>query len=272
MKFKYIIIFFNILIIFVLSFVAVLPFAVFGMDMTAAFWQSAWPLALVLIASLAGLNSFFLMNRRLFMLLEREDWPALTEYLENKIYHKGYYASRHVRLLLNSYLVLSDFGGALQLENKVAIAKPALLDANAIIFGAARILGGDARAAADFFQLRLEKGKIKEAQWLRWYYGFSLVLARLFDRAEEEFRALVLSSNEPLITGLSAFFLSGTLLKYSVNQAECRSLAVKGRERVVKALKNGEGWKRQAARIETEVHAAIIKKYIDEAGAWLFKE
>lgn len=272
MKFKFIVIFFNILIIFVLSFVAVLPFVVFGADMAAAFWQSAWPLALILILSLAVLNAFFLINRRLFTLLEREDWPALTEYLEKKIYHAGHYSSRHVRLLLHSYLVLSDFGGALQLENKVAIAKPALLDANAIVFGAARILGGDARAAADFFQLRLEKGKVKEVQWLRWYYGFSLVLARFFERAEGEFRTLVGSSNEPLITGLSAFFLSGILLKYSVNQAECRSLAVKGRERVVKAFKNGEGWKRQAARIETEVHAVIIKKYIDEAGAWLFKE
>jgi hypothetical protein len=271
LKFKYIVLIFNIIIIFFLSAVALIPFFSFGPDFAAMFWRSAWPLAVILFVSLTALNVFFLLNRRLFMLLEREDWPALVDYLEQKILYKGRYVPRQVRLLINSYLVMSDSAAVLRLENKVAIAKPALLEANALMFGSARILGGDPKSAATFFRLRLEKGKVRDNQWLRWYCGFSEILAGLFDKAETEFKDLAAASPDALVAGLSAYFLSGTLLHHSSYPAQCRTIAAESRERVVKALKNAEGWKKEAAKIETEVYAAIIKKYIDEAGIWLFK-
>lgn len=270
MKFKFVVIIFNIFIVLVLSSVALAPNLLFAPDLAKKFLVSAWPLAGILTLSLIALNVFFLFNRRLFTLLEREDWPALVDYLERKIFRGGHYSARHIRLLVNSYLVMSDSAAVQKLENKVAIAKPALLTENALLFGAARILGGDSKGAADFFQMRLAKGKLKNSRWIRWYYGFSLVLAGAFDKAEAEFKTLVTVTDESLLAGLSAYFLSGTLLKYSVNRDECRALAEEGRERVRKALKGIGGWRREAARFETEVYAAIIKKYIDEAGAWLF--
>ncbi|GHV94521.1 hypothetical protein AGMMS50293_08410 [Spirochaetia bacterium] len=271
MKFKHLIIIFNIVIIFFLSAVALLPVLFMGSDFALVFWQSGWPLALILVLALVVLNVFFLQNYRLFMLLEREDWPALVDHLEQTVLGKGRYSYRRVRLLVNSYLVMSDSAAVLRLESKVAIAKPALLESNALAFGAARILGGDLKGAAEFFQTRLEKGKAAETQWIRWFYGFSLVLASVFDKAEGEFKALASASNDAIIAGLSAYFLANTLLKHSLNPAECRSLADGGHERVKKTLKNIEGWKKEAAKVETEVHAAIIKKYIDEAGIWLFR-
>jgi hypothetical protein len=270
LKFKFIVITFNIIIVLFLSVVALAPVFLFGFQAAVSFWRSGWPLALVLAAALISLNAFFLLNRRLFKLLEREDWPALIDYLEQRVIQKGRYSPRLVRLLLNSYLVMSASGGVMKLENKLALAKPALLEEHALVFGAARILEGDSKGAAEFFQLRLEKGKNGDAQWLRWYYGFSLTLTGAFDRAEAEFRTLTAASGDALITGLSAYFLSAVLSKHSSSAAECRSLAGEGRERVQKALKNPEGWKREAARIETEVYAAVVKKYIDEAGRWLF--
>ncbi|MDL2230060.1 hypothetical protein LJC14_07420, partial [Treponema sp. OttesenSCG-928-L16] len=80
------------------------------------------------------------MNRRLFYLLEREDWPALVQYLEGKVMRGGNYSPRLVKLLANTYLVLSDPRSVMALERKLAAAKPALLDRNALVFGAARIL------------------------------------------------------------------------------------------------------------------------------------
>jgi hypothetical protein len=165
---------------------------------------------------------------------------------------------------------LGDFEGARQLENKVAAAKPALLENNALIFGAARILGGDAASAAGFFLARLEKGKGGkfprgvDPEWLRWYYGFSLAIAKFFDKAQAVFAELAADAEDPLASGLSAFFLSEVLGK--------PDLAVEGADRARKAVKNIEGWKKRAAKLEAEVHGAIIRKHIDEAGMWLFKE
>jgi hypothetical protein len=206
------------------------------------------------------------------MLLEREDWPALVDYLERKVIHGGRYFRRPVQLLANSYLVMSDSRGILNLENKIALAKPALLEENALVFGAARILAGDSAGAAAFFQARLEKGKAKDIQWIRWYYGFSRLLSNEFGKAEAEFKALAAASTDALVTGLSAYFLAVTLLKYSESRDECRQLAAGGRERVKKALKGIAVWNREAARAATEVHAAVIRKYIDEAGIWLYSQ
>jgi hypothetical protein len=239
-------------------------------DLVPRFWVSGWPLLLVLVLALAALNIFYFSRRRLYYLLEREDWPALQDYLEQQVLSRGHYTPRMVQLLANTCLVMSDSAGVMTLENKTAIAKPALIEANALVFGAARILGGDISGAVNFFSLRLEKGKIKDTQWVRWYYGFSLLLDRQFEKAAAEFKTLAAESSDAVITGRSAYFLGDTLWKKTENGQDCRTKAREGRERVMRFIKTIDGWNREVVKIETEVHAVIIKKYISKAGVWLF--
>jgi hypothetical protein len=270
LKFKSLFIIFNIAIGFFLLAVALLPLVILGPGFAREFWVSGWPLLVILAGALVGLNVFYGVRRRLYYLLEREDWPALQDYLEQQVISRGRYRPELVQLLANTYLVMSDSASVTSLENKTAIAKPALIDANARVFGAARILGGDTAGAVDFFSRRLTKGKAKDLPWIRWYYGFSLLLNRQFGKAEAEFKVLAAESPDAVITGLSAFFLEDTLLKYTENRDQCRAKAREGRERVQKTLKTPEDWSREAGKIETEVHAAILKQYIGQAGAWLF--
>jgi hypothetical protein len=241
-----------------------------GPGLVSHFWVSGWPLALVLVLALIALNGFYLSKHRLYYLLEREDWPALQDYLEQQVISRGHYTPQMVQLLANTYLVMSDSAGVMALENKTALAKPALIEANALVFGAAHILGGDASGVVNFFSRRLEKGKIKDPQWVRWYYGFSLLLNRDFEKSAVEFKVLAAESTDTVITGLSSYFLWDTLRKKTENGQECRTKAREGRDRVLQFIKTADGWNREAAKIETEVHAAIIKQYISKAGAWLF--
>ncbi|MDR2028174.1 MAG: hypothetical protein LBP93_01405, partial [Treponema sp.] len=62
----------------------VLSFFILGTGFALTFFRTGWPLALVLVLVLAGLDIFYCINRRLFFLLEREDWPALVQYLEGR--------------------------------------------------------------------------------------------------------------------------------------------------------------------------------------------
>jgi hypothetical protein len=213
---------------------------------------------------------FLLFNYRLLSLLEREDWPALSYYLEQKIYVKNRYNSRKVRLLASSYLVISDYLSVIKLEGKAMLAKPSVVRKNALIFGAARVLSGNHKEAAAFFKTHLDKCSAKERQWIRWFYGFSEILGGAFAMAEPEFSSLTISSGDALITGLSAYFLHSSVAKHSSKPAECRDVAENGRKRVVKALVNPGGWKREIDKMGTDIHVAIIRKYIDEAGIWLF--
>jgi len=215
---------------------------------------------------------FFLFNYRLLSLLEREDWPALAYYLEHKIFIKKRYSSRNVRLLASSYLVISDFHSILKLESKAQLIKPSVIGRSVLIFGAARILIGNHVEAAAFFKTHMEKVRRKDRQWTRWFHGFSLLLAGDFESTEPEFSSLTVSSNDAIISGLSSYFLHSSLEKYSSKPQECRDTAENGRQRVVKALKTADNWDKEIKKAGTDIHIAIIRKYIDEARQWLFTD
>jgi len=223
-----------------------------------------------MVMLLVCMSIFFFLNYRLLSLLERVDWPALAYYLEQKIYVKGRYSARNVRILASSYLVISDYQSVLKLESKTQLAKPALVSKNALIFGSARILSGSYSDAAVFFRIQMSKCKSKDKQWMRWFGGFSQLLTGAFNMAEPDFVLMAISSNDALITGLSAYFLSTSLEKKSQNPEKCKEAAKNGKERVLKSIKNINNWKKEADKTGTDIHIAIIRKYIDEAGIWLY--
>ena len=218
------------------------------------------------------MSLFIFFNYRLFSLLEREDWPALAYYLEQKVYIKRRYTYRNVRLLASSYLVISDYSSVLNLEAKTHLAKDSLIPKNILVFGAARILSGGYAEAALFFRKYQKKCKDSDRYWVRWYIGFSNLLAGDFGASELEFTSLAVSCGDAVISGLSAYFIANSLEKKSQDPQKCRAALQQGRTRVVSALKNIRGWKKEIEKMGTDIHTAIIRKYIDAAGVWLFTE
>jgi len=219
---------------------------------------------------LVGMFIFFIFNYRLLSLLEREDWPALAYYLEDKVFTKGRYTLRNVRILASSYLIISDYQSVLKLEARTTISKPSAVSKNVLIFGSARIISGKYAEAAVFFKTHQERCKPKERQWVRWFYGFSLLLAGDFRAVEPVFTSITVSSGDALITGLSAYFLYSSLEKKSASPDICRQTSDNGKIRVLKSIKNIYNWKRETDKLGTDIYIAIIRKYIDEAGKWLF--
>jgi len=229
------------------------------------------PLILVWVLLFSALNIFYFTNRKLFLLLEKEDWPALICYLEERIISKGRYSSRLVTLLANSYLVLSDTASVVSFENKVAINKPALVDKNVLVFGTARILGNDITGAVHFFKTRKETANAKLKGWVTWYYGFSLLLNRQVEEANREFSLLASSSMDGVVTALSSYFLQLNI-KAMLPQfrQEFREISETGRKRALVAIPKMKDWKGEIARLSTEIHAAVIAKYLQDTGIWLY--
>jgi hypothetical protein len=249
-----------------------IPFFILGSSFSQSFWLSNWYLLLIFVLILGAVDSYYFANRRLFVLLEKEDWPALIYYLEEKVIRQGKYTPRLVQLLANTYLVLSDSVAVMSLEKKAAIARPALLETNALVFGAAHILGRDIPGAVRFFSARLESGKPAEKQWLRWYYGFSLLLNRQFGEAGEEFTRLAAASSDGVVTGLSSFFLADTLAAALPEKAaDFKAAAAEGRNRVRGAMPQRKKWIKETGKIRAEVYAAALSKYLDDAGRWLYE-
>jgi len=271
LKFKSIFILFCVTLLVFLAILILLPLIMLDSSISGSFWQINWPLILVLVILLCGFTVFYIINRRLFFLLEKEDWPALVRYLEDRVVQRGRYSFRLVRLLANCYLVLSDSASVMSLENKVAIARPSLVEANVLVFGTARILGKDISGAVRFFEIRINTVKASFKEWVRWYHGFALLLDRRFEEAGDEFSFLAKSSKDGVITGLSSYFLTETIaLVLPGKRQEFRDVSAEGKERVRKSLPDRKNWDRETSRLSTEIHAAAISKYIEEAGRWLY--
>jgi hypothetical protein len=275
LKFKAVIVFFNIFLLFFLILVCVLPFAALGKDLALSFWKTSWYALPLILAVLALIDIYFMANGRIFLLLEKEDWPALVQVLEEKVFHQGRYTPRLVKLLANTYLVLSDARSVTELEKKLAITKNSLISGNALIFGAARILNKDHRGAVEFFSSRLPGGANyksgAQAEWIRWYSGFSLLLSRDFAPAADTFTVLAREGRDGILTGLSAYFLDDNLSKFLPSRsAELKAAAAAGKERVRQSLKRRIDWNREIKRVETEVYAVVLLSYIGKAGDFVY--
>ncbi|MDR1971037.1 MAG: hypothetical protein LBQ46_03865 [Treponema sp.] len=290
MKFKFLFLSFNLVILIFLLILFLMPPLILGeffsSPWSGSFIRSFWPLAAILAAALILLDVYYFSNRGLFRLLEREDWPALAGFLETRIQRRGRYPGHLVRLYVNTCLILSDSPSVVSLENKLALAKPALVERNALIFGAARILAKDYAGALRFFAARDASpgggsrgaagprglslpffGRGPSKQWLAWYHGFSLLLDKRFQEAADKFRLLAGESGDPLVAGLAAWFLADNLSQLIEGSQDAALIA---RERVRSSIKTRRDWEGESARVETEIHAAILRKYISDAGDWIY--
>ena len=275
LKFTAAVVIFNIIVVLFMAFVFLIPFAVLGTELAMAFLRSSWILAPVLIVFLGALDLYFAHNYRVLVLLEKEDWPALVQELEHRVIHKERYNARKVKLLANAYLLLSDTAAVNVLEKKLTAAKPVLVNANVLVFGAARLLAGNNRGAVEFLGARQPGGPqaggtpAAEREWLSWYYGFALLLNREFEPAADRFILLAEKARSGLIAGLSLYFLGDTLRKF-LPARNLGMAAEAARERVKSVVKSRADWDREVKRLGTELHAAVLANYLGKAADYIY--
>jgi hypothetical protein len=269
MKVKTVFLLFNGVIIFFLLILGIAP-RIMERESMGRFG----PFLLVfLILVLLFLNIYYFFNGKILSLLERDDWPALIQYLEGKVLRKGQYNPRFVQLLAQSYLILSDTASVVNLENKTKLANPALIETYALIFGTARIIEKDITGAENFFHTRLQavKPNKKDMPWMRFYYGFTLLLNWRFQEAAEEFIALIKFSNNTVLIGLSAWFLYDILSKALPDRrTDITAIFTAGQASVKAAIYDNQEWDSKVSKMQKEVHIAFLTQYLKETGKWIF--
>jgi len=271
MKFKTIFILFNAILLFSFAFIFFMPFLLLGGEYSLPFWARNWPLFLFFIAVLAGFNVFFVLNWRLFTLLESEDWDALGTLLGERVFGGKHYDRRTVRLLVNTSLLRGDMAVVEKLEATLREAKPAALRRDAVLFGAARLLKNDVGASVRFLDEFADGKGVENPAWITFYHSFALVLAR---RAPEAVPRLEgsLRSTDSVLSVLSAYIL-GTLCASAVEPAERERLtaAAEARRAELAGRFGAVRWAREVERAKSEIHIVILSKILDEASTWLLK-
>jgi hypothetical protein len=279
-NFKALVVLFNAGVVIFFTLLLTLPLLFLGRAMTGDLLSSLRIPAAALLLGVLGIDVFFARNFRLIVLLEREDWHALARYLERRVMEQGRFKVYLVELLAKTWLMLSNFEGLRALENRVAQARPLLLEKRALLFGVLRILGGDYAGAERFFAAHPAPDRAEGkaggqlpagGAWLRWYRAFTLILTERREEGAALFAPLARFSRDALVAGLSAWFLEGYCAPALPEQrAELSAAALRGRERVLSMTGGRGSWERAAARQQGEVHVTILAKYLAEAADWIY--
>lgn len=184
MKFKSIFFLFNIVVLFSFSLIFLLPLILLSGSYSSVFWMDNWYLALIFVLLIAALDSYFIINWKLFIYLEKEDWNNLTQYLEEKLYVKGQFRKQYIKLMINTSLAVSNLDKIDRLAKEISDRKPKLLSRYALLLGIPLFLNGKTSEALIHYGTYKDINETKDLNWVKWVYAFSLIRNNNIEMAE----------------------------------------------------------------------------------------
>ncbi len=273
MKMKTAFILFNIIFVFIVSMLFGLPFLVLDIDLACMFWQTRYPLLLVLVLVWVAIDLYFITSWRYLTILEREDWPALSIYLEKEIFSKRRWSRRRLQLLAGSYLVLTDIEALRLLETRLARQKPRLFKDNILIFGIGRLLAQDISGARAFFVENKVEGREKQKDWLFWYRAFTSRLDGDIEAARELYFLSAERAKDYLVLALTLLELNlilPTLDIETMDRSESKILAIRNkiRGRFPEEFK----WQRYMNQRSSEIHIVVIAHMLSKTVEAIYAE
>jgi hypothetical protein len=241
------------------------PLLLLGGDWFSVFWTRNWPIAIVFIVTLAGVDAYFLLNWKLFMALEREDWAAVAGFLEQRIFRKGRVLSAHVRLLLNTYLVTSNTEGILALEAYLATRRPGMIARFSLQFGIPHLLAKDPKDPEAFFRGLLGSERVADRDWVRWNHAFSLLQMKKPEDARRELDALIDSVTEPVLLLLALYLLDVLARDDAALESKVARLRDELRSRHTPAT-----FQKDIEKAGKNMQVVVLSRLLQDALQWLF--
>jgi hypothetical protein len=267
MKLKAIFWLFNAVLFVSFLLIFLMPLFLLGTDYFSLFWARNWIIAVVFIASLAALNSYFIVNWRLFRLLEREDWPALVSHLEDRILAKGKARATYIRMIVNAYLITSNTDGILALEAYLKEKKPALIPRFSLQFGIPYLLMKDPVVSETFFSSLLKEKKTAARDWMGWNRSFCLLQQNRHDEAKIELTGIFMRAKDPLLRMVSLYLLDVC----ARTDPEVARLLGESREMLKHSVPE-RTMRGKMARSGDNMEVVVLARIVQDACEWLYAE
>ena len=216
------------------------------------------------------MNIFFITNWKLITILESEDWPALSLYLETEIFEKHHLTAKKVRLLCEISILLGDFEILRRLERVLKDNKPEYIKTFASRFAAAKLLSSDYQGLAEFMA-RIVVQPHEVSPWIPFYDAFAAQMLKRYREAAEKFSLMLETEHEPLVRLLGVYFMACGLYTYlGIDKDEAdKRIKVQKHELKRRSLQH---WKKYIQKEKQNIHVLVLTKAIDDALIWLFKE
>ena len=265
MKMKAIFIVLNIVLIVAFLVIFLTPLLLLGRDWFSLFWSRNWPIAMVFILTLGGVDAYFLLNWRLFRGLEREDWAGVAGFLEQRIFRKGRVFQAHVRLLLNTYLVTSNTEGILALEAYLTEKKPGAIRKFSLQFGIPHLLARDPKDPESFFRGLLSSPRLSDRDWVKWNHAFSLLQMKETDEARKELAALADTVSDEVLLLLTLYLLDVLAKDDPALESKVSSMRDTLRRRHTLAT-----FQNTIEKSGGNMQVVVLSRLLQDATSWLF--
>jgi len=265
MRFRTIVLIFNIVIVVSFLFIFLVPLILLGPSYFSIFMSRNWIAGVLFVGALAAVNGYFALNWKLFTLLEKEDWPSLVQFLESEVYRKGRVRAKHVRLLVNAYLITSNAEAARKLESEVRRVRPALVSRLALQFGIPYLLTAGSDEAERYFAQSAADSRAPDRRWLRWNHAFCLCRRGEREGARSELEGILDGTPEPVLRLLSLYLLDTAC----GGDGEAPERAKKGREEMRERY-TPQKWKSVVERARSNLEVVVLSRVIEDAELWLF--
>jgi len=264
MRFRVLFVAFNVVLLISFLLIFLMPAFVLGWEYSAVFWRSNWPVGAIFLVVLLSLNLYFVLNWRVFTLLESESWEELTDYLERRMEASGSISRARARILINAYVVSGRIDRITEFEKFLREHRPQLVPRLSMELGVPHLLSRDAESMVDYFE-PLVGQRASEQLWVRWGYGFGLMSQTKLEEARTQFMVVLEESDDLLLQPLTAHMLEPfgsrdeeTAIK--VRETRQRLVAKYSRDRFAKELERGR----------QQLHVLVIASRIEDAHSWLF--
>ena len=265
MKFKLIFALFNGVVILSFLFIFLMPVFFLGWDYTQLFWSSNWILAAAFAAIMVGLNVYFAANWKLFSYLESEDWQGLISFLERRMYEKGRFSKQHVRILVNTYVVVANTEGIRRLEEHLRETRPAYVPRFALHFGIPHLVSNEPQDIEQYYREMRKDPRCNDTHWIEWSYAFGLMLQEKHSEAKGVLTDLMSNAKNPVLRLLTAYLLDA----FSISDNEVRNLVLEEKRRLQGAY-TASRWAREVEKNRGNLQVVVLSKLIRDASSWAF--
>ena len=261
MKFKSIFFLFKIIVIFSFSLIFVLPLILLSGSYSSVFWMDNWYLAGIFFILIAGLDSYFIINWKLFVFLEKEDWNNLTLYLEDKIYVQGQFRNQYIKLMINTSLAVSNLDKIDRLAKEIEDRKPKLMSRYALLLGIPLFLRNNTDEALIFYGKYKDETDTRHKSWVKWVYAFSLIQESNKDMAQAVLLEILESKTDDILEILTLYSLDS--LSYT---SESMNTAL---EKYLEKYSNEKKWQTFLDSMRGKnIFILLLTGLLDEARKW----
>jgi len=266
MKFKTLFVLFNIIILVSFAFIFLMPLPILGWEYALSFWGQNWAIAVLFLVILAGLDGYFVVNWRLFHLLEREDWNGLRALLEAQLTRNGLLGVQKSRIFINACLIGQNPGRISELRDSYVAKKSKSLPKLALSLGLPLVLEGKAEAIESFFTPYLNDRRTgSDGPWIRWSVAFARLLGQNTAGAKPLLEAGLKDVKQPLLQLLSLYLLE------NLKSRDPEVLALLDQQKPLLASRlTAKEWTAHIDGLKERVILVLfMEKLIGEARQWL---